>query len=120
LRLCGRQQGESLHTQNWCAEIRLRAERRAAELPSDMDEHPPAQPREIGSTTTPILPLVDLDITKMQSSRWQPEASVLEEELEQYVAEKHEKRDELTNTGLRRLARNLRKEDGRSWECRPT
>jgi hypothetical protein len=56
----------------------------------------------------------------MQSSRWQQEASVLEEELEQHVAEKNEKRDEVTNTGLRRLARYLRKEHGLTWECRAT
>jgi uncharacterized protein YceH (UPF0502 family) len=40
LRVYLRQAGESLEMQNWCAEIKIRAERRAGELLQEMDREP--------------------------------------------------------------------------------
>ena len=41
LRHYARQQGLSLEMQNRCAEIKLRAERRAGEILAEMEKHPP-------------------------------------------------------------------------------
>jgi hypothetical protein len=41
-----RQAGEHLEMQNWCAEIKIRAERRGGELLQDMDKHAGERPME--------------------------------------------------------------------------
>ncbi|MCI0352967.1 MAG: hypothetical protein L0Z53_26395, partial [Acidobacteriales bacterium] len=75
LRLYTRQAGESLEMQNICAEIKLRAERRAGELLREMEKNKGAQGNPHGqgvrfhdeSTQT----LADVGINYSQSSRWQ-------------------------------------------------
>ncbi len=65
------------HTiQNRCAEIKLRAERRAGEVLAETEKHPagrPARNRLHDATNSPQL--ADLGITKMQSHRWQAVAA---------------------------------------------
>lgn len=92
IRLYFKQARESLEMQNNVAEIKLRAERRIGEM----------LPTQIGSHD---VTLSGMGISKMQSHRWQAEASVPEEEFERHVAEVKVSGKELTSAGLYRLAR---------------
>jgi phage N-6-adenine-methyltransferase len=83
---------ESLETQNAAAEIKLRAERKAGEMLAEMEKHD-GDPRSHNVTR-----LADLGITKMQSSRWQKEASVSDEVFEQLVADCRDEHKELTQS----------------------
>ena len=82
LRMYARQAGHSLDMQNQCAEIKIRAERRAGEMliirPKQHGARPADKPSATGShDETPSLR--ELGIKKMQSHRWQKIASIPEE-----------------------------------------
>lgn len=83
--------------QNQCAEIKLRAERKAGEmLAADGPAHGGdrrSETRSHGET------LNGLGITKSQSSRWQSIASIPETRFEQHVAETRQANRELTTAG---------------------
>jgi hypothetical protein len=51
-----------------CAEIRIRAERRAA---GTVDEAKGGRPKKTGATSEPVSTIRDLGITKKQASTWQ-------------------------------------------------
>lgn len=111
LRQYARQQKLSLEMQNRCAEIKIRAERRAGDILSDMDKHPPGPPsgdRSHDGTDPPRL--VDLGISKNQSSRWQSIASIPEDEFEERVEEIKRKNGELTSREFLSLAGFLQRE----------
>lgn len=116
LRLYAKQAGESLEMQNMCAEIKLRAERRAGALLLE-------QKRNQGETDKAIMSqpvtlsrpkLVDLGISRMQSSRWQQEAAVPETIFEEHVSNVKAQGKELTSTSLIRLSRNIREQESES------
>jgi SAM-dependent methyltransferase len=114
LRQYARQQKLSLEMQNKCAEIKIRAERRAGDILSDMDKHPPGPPsgdRSHDGTNPPRL--VDLGISKNQSSRWQSIASIPEDEFEERVEEIKRKNGELTSREFLSLAGYLQREHER-------
>lgn len=119
LRLYVKQQGESLAMQNNIAEIKLRSERRAGELLRGMDMNRGArwQPTEQSGGNTMLPPdcsppcLADLGISKMQSSRWQLEASLPEESFEQHVAEVKARGEELTSASLLQLASRIQRQE---------
>ena len=100
LRAYIRQSGESLEMQNRCAEIRIRAERRAGELLTGIEK---GRPRK-GDT---MSPLSKLGVTKKQSSRWQKIASVPEDVLTKHITATFMAEKELTSASVRRLARSL-------------
>jgi ParB family chromosome partitioning protein len=109
LRLYVRQQGEGLEMQNDIAEIKLRAERRAGELLSEMDR---AQGVRTDLTscqggTKFAETLEELEIPKRTAYRWQAEATIPDEIFEQHVAETKAAGEELTSIGVYRLARRL-------------
>lgn len=101
-----RQQGASLEMQNECAEIKLRAERRAGVMLTEMERHKQedGRPEKALQDVTHNPTLDDLGISRIQSHRWQLEASVPEPEFEQHVAKTKAKGEELTSAGLRRQA----------------
>ena len=67
----------------WAGEIKLRAERKAGELLSEMEKHPPGpEPEDQSQAATDPPMLKDLDISKSQSSRWQQEAELSDREYE--------------------------------------
>lgn len=114
LRQYARQQKLSLEMQNKCAEIKIRAERRAGKILSDMDKHPPGPSsgdRSHDGTDPPRL--VELGISKNQSSRWQSIASIPEEEFEDRVEEVKRKNGELTSREFLSLAGYLQREQAR-------
>lgn len=103
-----RQAGESLVMQNQCAEIKIRAERRAGELleerPTHVGGRPGENPSQDGRSSPPPT-LADLGVNYNQSSRWQTMAALPEETVERYITETKARGDELTSAGLLRLAR---------------
>jgi len=102
LRLYAQQRGESHEMQNDIAEIKLRAERRAGELLTEI-------PHETGKRTDltssdDVTKLQETGISRAQSSQWQKEAALPEEDFERYVAETKGDGGELTSAGLLRVA----------------
>lgn len=87
---------EGLDVQNQAAEIRLRAERRAGEMLAAMEKAKPPG-KKIGDNVSPNS-LESIGITKKQSSRWQMEAKLDEDEFEEIVNECAEEKKELTQS----------------------
>lgn len=103
LRVYMKAASESLETANAAAEIKLRAERKAGEMLAAMEKQGPGQYKRSHDVT--VCPsLDDLGIDKMQSSRWQKEASVSEEEFEEYLHQCFEQSREVTQSGLLKIA----------------
>jgi hypothetical protein len=75
-------QAADVDMQNWAAEIRIRAERRAGELLKDIPKQHGA--RGVGKKveSPSATPLVELGVTKTQSSNWQRLADVPASEFE--------------------------------------
>ena len=84
LRIYIKAASDSLEAANSAAEIKLRAERRAGELLAGMEK--PVNHHSIATSTT-MVPLKELRISKNQSSRWQKEAKVDEDVFEGYIRE---------------------------------
>lgn len=115
LRLYLRQQGAGLEMQNHCAEIKLRAERRAGELLGEMPKNGGTQLNgRDGFGGNIVLPpkdiptLEDIGLTKMQSHRFQTIAQIPKEDFEVYIAETQAAKDELTSAGMQRMASRLK------------
>lgn len=101
-----------IEMQNDCAEIKIRAERKAGEFLAQMEKAKGAQ--GVGSNQYEVRlhdvtapKLSDLGIKKIQSHRWQKIASVPENEFEKHVSRKKEKKEELTSSSVLQLANNL-------------
>ena len=94
-----------LEAANAAAEIKLRAERKAGEMLAAMDDSRGRNQhtKEDGNTELPSS-LDDLGIDKMQSSRWQREAKVPEEEFEAYIESCCYEGKEVTQAGLLKIA----------------
>lgn len=93
-----------LQVQNRAAEVKLRAERQAGQLLSQMMLRG-GDRRSKGHRDR--LKLNDLGLTPNQSKRWQMQARVPEEVFLQHVQETSEEGKELTSAGLMRLAKRL-------------
>lgn len=103
LRLYAKQAGYGLEMQNACAEIKLRAERRAGELLKETINHNGGRPEKNGNS---VLPLHDFGLNKMQSSRFQTIARIPDEVFEAHIIETKTAKEELTSAGVMRLANN--------------
>ncbi len=75
--------GLGLEIQNYAAEVKLRAERRAGSLLAKLKLHGGDRREE---TSNERLTLEDVGVTKDQSSRWQLTAAVPEREFDRYVS----------------------------------
>ncbi|HHT9136520.1 MAG TPA: MT-A70 family methyltransferase [Candidatus Wunengus sp. YC60] len=94
-----KQAGESLEMQNYCAEIKIRAERRAGELiPEQIERGRPEK-----TLHDERIVLKDLNISEIQSHRWQAIAAVPEEEFEEHIAKTKAENKELTSASVYRL-----------------
>jgi ParB family chromosome partitioning protein len=100
IRIYVRAAAESLETQNAAAEIKLRAERKAGEMLAAMEKQDGGDAAKARPHHVTELPpsLKDLGITKMQSSRWQKEATVSDEVFEQLVSDCRDEQKELTQS----------------------
>lgn len=104
LRSYAKQAGYGLDLQNRMAELKLGAERKAGDLLVEHGFGEYGGDRKSSSS----LQLDDFGVDKFQSHRWQLEASVSEEQFEQYVTETCKAGKELTSVGLVRLGARLR------------
>ena len=105
------QAGAGLEAQNRCAEIKLRAERKAGEgIPDAVSR---GGDRKTGSKSHDGT-LKTLGINKNQSSRWQQAASVPEAEFEAHITRTKEAQGELTSASVRRLAEGIARQNGRT------
>ncbi len=97
LRLYVKQQRGSLVMQNQCAEIKLRAERRAGELLAE--KVTPGGDKRSGSRSHDAT-LKEVGINKSQSSRWQQIAAMPAPKFEQHLSQTQAKGEELTTAGV--------------------
>ncbi|QEG01544.1 hypothetical protein Mal15_56210 [Stieleria maiorica] len=97
--------GMGLEIQNYAAEVKLRAERRAGKLLGKLKLHGGDRSDESASHR---VTLSDIGVTKDQSSRWQLTAIVPEKEFERYVDTTRADCGEVTTAGLVRIARKIR------------
>lgn len=93
-----------LTLQNYAAEVKLRAERRAGALLAQLKL---AGGDRRSKTAANTLTLDDLGINKHESSRWQQEAAVPEDVFERFLQETNAAECELTTRALLRLAREF-------------
>lgn len=97
-------QKDSYEAQCHAAEIKLRAERKAGELLREMEMPKGGRPKK-NSTHDGCSLLDRLGIDDHQSSRWQEEATVDEDVFTDWLSEVKDKGDEVTQSGLLKLAR---------------
>jgi len=118
LRLYMRQSQQGLEMQNQCAEIKLRAERRAGEMLADGLQHQGGRPKPLHDER--VL-LRDHQISEIQSHRWQQVAQVPEEAFDAYIAATRDSDTaELTTAGLlRRPDAALRSSEAVEWYTPP-
>ena len=103
LRFYCKQAGESLEMQNNCAEIKIRAERRAGELlPDTIKEGNP----QLSDDMT-VVKLKDIGISRNQSSKYQQIATIPEDKFEEHIAAVKESNGELTSISTLRLAKQI-------------
>lgn len=107
LRVYAKQAGETLAIQNECAEVKLRAERKAGEILAATPKNEGGRPSENRSraVTGSAPKLEELGVTKMQSHRWQQVASVDEADFEAHVEAVKQSGDELTTAGVVQLVK---------------
>lgn len=112
LRAYHRQSRDSLHMQNQCAEIKIRAERRGGEILIAMAERGERRSQSDGRPSEVLhdatLNLDDLDIERTQSHRWQAIARIPDDDFEEHIRTTKEREDELTSRGIEWLARRHR------------
>lgn len=106
MRAYTKQVGDSHEMQNQCAEIKLRAERRAGEMLGEMEKHKGGRPSE--NQSHDATSLSNLGITKSQSSRWQQVASLPEKDFEEHVAKTKNNGGELTTASTLKLAKKAK------------
>lgn len=95
--------GMGLVMQNRCAELKLRAERKAGEMLASADLKP--GPKKDADTLSAI------GIKQHQSSRWQRIASLPEDDFEGYISDAVDHGRELTTAGALQKARVLAAQD---------
>lgn len=98
---------------NQAVEGKLRCDREGGRMLKEMEKQGPGDYRKRSHDVTVCPKLEDIGISKMQSSRWQQEATVPEKDFEAYVAKMNEKKQELTTNGLLNLAKENRRKKAR-------
>jgi hypothetical protein len=107
-----------LELQNYAAEVKLRAERKAGQLLSKLKLWGGDRRSRLHGDT---LKLEEVGLSRLQSSRWQLEGSVPEQVFEAYVVKARDEHKELTARGLIRLAKGYRErppKPQRKWRKR--
>ena len=115
LRIYAEQSSKGLEIQNHCAELRIRAERRAGELIRKMPRATPQTARimsNVGHDSAYGEALKNIKITRQDANRWQLEATIPEETFEQFIAETKAKSEELTSKGALTLATRIKRQQG--------
>lgn len=87
----------------WATEIKVRAERKAGQMLSDMPKNPGQLKNSSRSHDATTTTLSDLGINKTQSSRWQKLAAVPEDQFEQAIQAAKEVAGEVTTAAMLRI-----------------
>lgn len=122
LKGCRLLESEQFTLRQAAAEAHLRTQRRAGELLSAMEKNGGGRPPKTGHPRGRLsrsATLAELGITRNESHRWQRLAELTEDQFEDYVADCHSKRRELTTIGALARARTLVKEQS-SMHDRPS
>lgn len=99
-RIYAREQDLGQEAENHAAEIRLRAERRCAQVLADMAINGERDPGGRGRIESrPAIQLSDLGITPNESSRWQKLAKADDATFEQYITDAKEAGERLSTVG---------------------
>lgn len=103
-----------LEAQNHAAEIKLRAERKAGELLKELERDKGGRPSENsnhnGSSFSPYRQvLTESEIAPTTAQRWQTVAALPEEIFEEHIAETKASGQELTSSGVIRVAQEQSK-----------
>ena len=118
LRIYAKQAQQSFEMQNHCAEIKIRAERKAGQMLLDQDKNKgaaaPAEERDH------IPRLREMGISYSQSSRWQSMAGIPEETFEFHLGRIKEASQEITSAVFLKLAAKLAKESEQDGPGPPT
>ena len=117
LRVYHKQIEGGLEIQNLCAEIKIRAERRAGEILAETTVKGGARHKFQDGTCERKSTLPE-GITKKQSSRWQAVARVPEPAFEAHIESAKADRQELTTAGVLRLGRDLKDKERRDSQRR--
>jgi N6-adenosine-specific RNA methylase IME4 len=107
LRIYAKQSGQTLEVQNRCAEIKLRAERRAGEILSEMEMNKGARGKGVRFRDESAPTLAELGISQAQSHRWQKIAGIPMREFDSFISARKQSRKELTSISVLRLADDL-------------
>jgi N6-adenosine-specific RNA methylase IME4 len=105
------QQRDSFESQNYAAEIKLRAERRLGDLLHETAREPGERDQMLHDATFDKPKLSDLGIERTQSHRWQKIAGLPEDVFEQKIAETLSAGKELTTTALLRVAKDRERQN---------
>ena len=113
LRQYAKQAGDSLDAQNYAAEIKLRAERRAGELLGEMERGKAGRPAEnsrhdVGNFSDYQQALQGAGVEERTAQRWQSIAAVPEPTFEAHLQEVKASNEELTTSGVLRLAHEIK------------
>jgi N6-adenosine-specific RNA methylase IME4 len=104
-----------LEAQNYAAEIKLRAERKAGELLGKLERGKPpgkAVPSNVGRNSDYRTALTDASATRQDASRWQQVAAIPTKKFEGWLTESKNERCELSTHGLlREVGREVRREE---------
>ena len=111
MRIYAKQAKYSLDIQNRCAELKLRAERKAGIILGEMTTKGGERHKSHDGTYERHSVLDEFDISKMQSSRWQAISKIPEDIFEQHVSKIKGAQTELTSASVIRLANMLQKKD---------
>ena len=102
-----RQAKESPEVIKKAEEIKLRAERRAGELLKETAKQGGDRQSEQGKAMSNGTTLVDMGISRDQSSKWQKMANIPEEKFENYI----EVQKELSTAGALKIAKQISREE---------
>ena len=98
---------QSVEMQNYCAEIKARADRHLGLMLKDMPRAQGGRPVNSGPAGGPVT-LSDIGLTKNQSSESQMIAGMPEEEFEQHITQKKENGEMITTKSLVKKAKEAK------------
>lgn len=100
-----------LEAQNYAAEVKIRAERKAGELLAGLERATPypgsSTISNVGNGSDYRAVLEETDTPYQTANRWQKIATLPDDRFEEYIAETKAERAELTTTGILRFEREL-------------
>lgn len=108
LRIYAKKVGKGLEIQNRCAEIKIRAERKAGNLLKKQLRKPEeGRPKKVSHD---VILLKSFNISLMQSHRWQLISSIVVDKFENIIARLNRPNYELTTAKVLREAKRLKRE----------